>query len=279
MSNSSPWILEADVVYSMRLPRTSLLPEQGASDPLDGPLTAYQIDSAPSHPLVQILRVSKSPAGSFDALLFSWPFLPPSTLQQPRTRKFPRVTRLYCSTIASAVLLRKHYHLPAHLASFTFTPLRRSPSSLLIQVSLPAPPSSTSAPPSPFFALIAAPFGRTVSLPPLLPSVSLLQPPLPPGEFESPSSSPSQAHFLRTTTTTLPFNGSQQVKFYPALKINGRLRFGNGVDFVDCELRGEEKCAKGSVAREVEIWAGEGEVLRECSAVEVREGRWKAAKL
>lgn len=69
------------------------------------------------------------------------------------------------------------------------------------------------------------------------------------------------------------------MKFYPALKVEGRLRFADGFNFVDCELRGEEKCAKGSVAREVEIWAEKGELLRECSREEEEEFKWKAAKL
>lgn len=48
---------------------------------------------------------------------------------------------------------------------------------------------------------------------------------------------------------------------------------------MDCELKQGEQCAKGSLSREVEIWAEKGEALKECSREAEKEFKWKAAKL
>lgn len=293
---SYSWILEAEVVYTIRFPRTSLLPTRGASDPQEPALLAGQVDSAPSHPLVTIARYSASPVGgytpssekgreqlifdrrrapgAFDLLLFSWPFLPPSTLDLPRVKKHVRVTRAYSSTPASllarssfpptyartwlipppASTVRNEFHLPTHLAQFSFTPLRRDPLSTFINIS--PPPSTSSVPnPAPFFSTITIPFGRTLHLPPP-PPLTILQPPLP-----ASNTAPPQPHWLSSTWESLTAEGSQATKFYPALVRpdgSGGVSFGDGVGWVEGRLEDGMKCLPGVVGRGVQVWAWEG---------------------
>lgn len=140
--------------------------------------------------------------------------------------------------------MRRQFHLPAHLATFSFTPIRRDPSSVLIQVSLPSAPS-------PFFATVAKPLsGQSVHLPPT-PPVTLLQPPLRAGEFEARSHPGSVRAELSTTTS----GGSRAAKFWPALVVGDEVRYGDGKSFVDCKLEGQERCLVGSIARQLELTA------------------------
>lgn len=166
--------------------------------------------------------------------------------------------------------VRRQFHLPAHLASFNFSPLRQNPSSVLIQVSLPSAPA-------PFFATVATPLATQAIHLPRIPPVTLVQPPLRAGEYEA----RSHSGYVRAELSTITTSGTRAAKFFPALvkdedvRLVPTLAFGDGKSFVNCRLEGEERCLVGSIAREVELVATR-EMLQESRA---QVGMTKTAKL
>jgi len=183
-----PWTCKCEAYWlftysSGPLQENAYSPLEAAHPPFSDPAKAGKFKG--SLGMVQVLRYSETPAGSYDELLII-----PGVFDIPGTSKtHSRVTRIYVSQRETTYNGRKNWNIPKHLARFSFThPPTTSSSSteaLKVEVFPPEPAVTT-----PFFTATLQPFQWAPSFPlntKYLPiDASLVQPPLPgskkPGE-------------------------------------------------------------------------------------------------
>ncbi|KAI9817142.1 MAG: hypothetical protein M1827_001254 [Pycnora praestabilis] len=179
-----PWTCKCEAYWLISyaagpLPENAYAPLEAASGPFSSSEQAGQFKGGLS--MIQIVRYSETPVGSYDELLII-----PGFFGVPGTKdKNFRVTRIYVSQRATCYNGRKNWNIPKHLARFSFShpPTRGTspPETLTVDIFPPDP-----AEPKPFFTASLSPFRWIPSMPfstNVFPWVgvdsTLVQPPLP----------------------------------------------------------------------------------------------------